>query len=76
MHPDDQERFQKLFEKSVALKRGWHNSVICWLHKNGSVRYFESSARAIKDDEGHLTGFAGIDRDITKLSRVAEALER
>ncbi len=74
MHPKDRERFQKLFHRSVGQKRGWKNAVICWLHKDGGVRFLESNAKPILDDKGHLLGFTGIDRDITKRRQAVEAL--
>lgn len=69
MHPDDHERFQKHCHKVVEQKHGWENAVIRWLHKDGTVRLFESNAQPILDDDGHLVGFNGIDRDITESRR-------
>jgi PAS domain S-box-containing protein len=40
-----------------------------WLHKDGTVRLFESNAKPILDSEGSLIGFNGIDRDITESKR-------
>jgi len=73
MHPEDRQRFQKLYQRSVELKRGWKNAIIRWLHKDGTVRFFESTAQPLLNAEGDLFGFTGIDRDITESKRAGEA---
>lgn len=73
MHPEDQKRFQKLFHRKVEQKRGWKNQTVCWFHKDGRIRYLESSAQPILDAEGHLIGFTGMDRDITETERAKKS---
>ena len=46
-------------------KEGWEGLTLKWHHKDGSVRYLESTCRPNFDGEGNLTGFSGLDRDIT-----------
>jgi PAS domain S-box-containing protein len=74
MPPEDRERFQELFQKSVEQKRGWINMSISRSHKDGSIRFLESTAQAIQDAEDRLIGFIGIDRDITKRKQAVEGL--
>jgi len=74
MPPEDRKRFEALFKKSVEQKRGWLNTSICRVHKDGSFRFLESIAQAILDEEDRLVGFIGIDRDITKRKQAADAL--
>jgi PAS domain S-box-containing protein len=74
MHPEDRDVIRQKFKRSVEEKRGWKGSVIRWLHKDGSVRYFETTAQPILDSRGDLIGFSGIDRDITQRKRTEEAL--
>ena len=76
MHPEDQELSQRLFQQAVEQKRGWKNAVARMIHKDGSVRFFESSAQPIIDAEGRLVGFTGIDRDITERKRAEGALRK
>jgi len=45
MHPEDHNRVQVLIQRSVEQKSGWEGIAIRWLHKDGSVRYFESAAQ-------------------------------
>ncbi|MCK5840810.1 MAG: PAS domain S-box protein [Candidatus Sabulitectum sp.] len=74
MHPDDLESGRELVVNAVKRKSGWSNVEIRWLHKDGSVRVFESSARPLFDLNGEMTGFTGIDRDITEHKKAQEAL--
>ncbi|MFC1936172.1 PAS domain S-box protein [Chloroflexota bacterium] len=74
IHPDDQERIGELVRKSVAKKIGWKEIAIRWVHKDGSVVYFESTAQPYFEEDGNLEGFSGIDRDITRRVEVEEAL--
>jgi len=59
---------------AVKRKCGWSNVEIRWIHKDGSLRVFESSARPLFDLDGEMTGFTGIDRDITEHKKAQEAL--
>ena len=66
MHPEDRERDRKFFKRSVAEKKGWKHFVARWYHKDGTVRFLESTAKPVLDSQGGLVGFTGIARDITK----------
>ena len=76
MHPDDKDGIQKTFQESVDQKKGWSDLVIRWIHKDGSIRYFESSAHPVFDGDDNLIGFNGIDRDITDRKQILERTER
>jgi PAS domain S-box-containing protein len=76
MHPDDQELTRDMVRRSTEQKTGWQGVAIRWLHKDGSVRHFESTAQPILDNQRKLTGFSGIDRDITVRKRAGEELQR
>jgi len=58
----------------IEKKEGWKNSVICCRHKDGTLKFLESTAQPSFDSKGNLTGFIGIDRDITDRKRAEEAL--
>lgn len=76
MHPDDLEASRIMFAESVKHKSGWSNVEIHWMHQDGSVRVFESSARPLFDADGEVIGFTGIDRDITEHTKAQEALSK
>ncbi|MBU1148206.1 MAG: PAS domain S-box protein, partial [Candidatus Omnitrophica bacterium] len=65
MHPEDRKSTQKWFQNAQKQKRGWRGSVIRWQHKDKSIRFLETIAEPILDAKGNLTGFTGIDRDVT-----------
>jgi len=62
------------FESSIEKKKGWKNSVIRCRHKDGTIKFLESTAQPSFDSKGNLTGFIGIDRDITERKRTEVAL--
>ena len=76
IHPEDLKRTQKWFQNAKKLKRGWRGTVIRWLHKDKSIRFLETIAEPIFDAKGDLTGFTGIDRDITVRKQADEALQK
>ncbi len=75
MHEDDRKMVEAKLPQLIAEKCGWHDLVIRWRHKNGTWRYLESTAVPILDSKGELTGFRGIDRDITERRQAEDALK-
>lgn len=65
VHKEDLLLMKELLSRSIALKTGWSNIVMRWMHKDGTYRYLESSAVPMLDQSGSLYGFQGTDRDIT-----------
>ena len=76
IHPDDRDRVQKWFQNAKKQKRGWKGTVIRWQHKDKSIRFLETIAEPIFDNRGNLTGFTGIDRDVTDRKKSEEALQK
>jgi PAS domain S-box-containing protein len=72
--PDDQQQVSDLVQKSIAQKTGWKGIVIRWIHKDGSIRYFESNAQPFFDQHGNLEGFCGVDREVTRRVEAEDAL--
>jgi len=72
IHPDDKDIIQKILQESADHKKGWSDLIIRWIHKDGSIRYFEGSGHPIFDVDDNLTGFNGIDRDITDRKQAEE----
>ncbi len=75
MHPGDAEWIQDMLGECVAQKKGWSQLAIRWLHKDGTVKVFESSAQPLLNEEGDVIGFAGIDRDITSQKESEKLLQ-
>jgi PAS domain S-box-containing protein len=65
MHDEDRQMVEESFPNWIAERKGWRNLVIRWKHKDGSLRFLESNAEPAFDINGKITGFRGVDRDIT-----------
>lgn len=76
LHPEDRTELIRRFEEHVKNKTGWSSWVLHFLHKDGSSRYLESSAAPVVDAHGFLTGFHGIDRDVTARLQFQKELAR
>lgn len=76
MYSEDRKRNLKWFQKAKKQRRGWKGSVVRWQHKDKSIRFLETIAEPIIDDNGDLRGFTGIDRDITVRKQAKEALRK
>ncbi len=76
LHPDDKPLLLATLINSTAKRSGWKSLVLRWRHADGSYRHLDSSAVAIIDQQGELTGFQGIDRDITERLAMENAVQR
>jgi PAS domain S-box-containing protein/putative nucleotidyltransferase with HDIG domain len=76
MHDEDRQTVEANLPQWINEKRGWRNLILRWRHKDGSWRWLESSAVPIFDAAGELTGFRGVDRDITERKQAEEELKR
>ncbi|MEJ2658989.1 MAG: PAS domain S-box protein, partial [Desulfobacterales bacterium] len=73
---EDQSNVQRWFQNAKEQKRGWKGTVVRWQHRDKSIRYLETIAEPILDSMGNLTGFTGIDRDVTLRKQSEEALKK
>lgn len=76
LHPEDRARFAQLLAESVQRRTGWHGVVLRWRDQQGGTRSLESNAVACFDEQGGLTGFRGVDRDITDRRRDEDRIRR
>jgi PAS domain S-box-containing protein len=74
-HPEDAAEGRKLFNRCVEKGHGFQNIERRSLTKEGGVIHIESSGIPIADEDGRITGFRGIDRDITKRKIVEKERE-
>jgi PAS domain S-box-containing protein len=74
LHPEDAPRAAEQLAASLASGRGWRGIVLRWRHRDGSWRWLESSAVAVTDADGALSGFRGTDRDVTERRRLEAEL--
>ncbi len=76
VHPEDQPRFAQVFADCLARRSGWRGLVLRWCDANETIRWLESHAVPCLDEHGVLTGFRGVDRDITDRRRDEERIRR
>ena len=74
IHPDDKQKAMEIFERSFAVKQGWSGMIFHWRHKDGSSRWMESNAVALRGANGQFMGLRGTDRDITARKMAEERL--
>ena len=61
----DREELVRAIAEQAERKEGWSAMVVRCLHRDGSLRFLESTATPDLDAEGELIGWRGTDRDVT-----------
>ncbi len=74
IHPDDRARVLEAAEKARNTGRGERLEYRI-RHKDGSWRFLESTASAIRGPEGETEGLVIVNRDITERKRAEEKLD-
>ncbi|MBI5597946.1 MAG: PAS domain S-box protein [Elusimicrobia bacterium] len=75
MPPDEGERVGGLFSGYAASRSGFSLLEHDALTKEGAVRRLECSGRPLLDAGGRLTGYRGIDRDVTEREAALRAAQ-
>ena len=76
MPPEEARRVGEIFATIVEECKPFYNLENINLHKDGRQVVLETSGVPIFDDKGNLTGFRGVDRDITERKRSEEKVRR
>jgi PAS domain S-box-containing protein len=76
IHDEDKEKVEKVIQNCIAERKGWHDLVVRWKHKNGSYYYLESNSLPMFDKKGELQGFRGADRNITERKLAEEKIRK
>src|ERR1700739_33509 len=74
IHPDDRARVQEVSAKASSTGRGEQLEYRI-RHKDGSWRFLESTASAIRSSDGESVGLVIVNRDITQRKRAEDRLE-
>src|SRR5579862_1196197 len=74
IHPDDRARVQEVSAKASSTGRGEQLEYRI-RHKDGSWRFLESAASAIRGSDGDTAGLVIVNRDITQRKRAEDRLE-
>jgi PAS domain S-box-containing protein len=72
----DRARNHPAFELEVATREGRYEEEGWRIRKDGSRFWASVTITAVHDDDGRLTGFAKVTRDLTERKRNEEALEQ
>ncbi len=73
---EDRKRVETKLPELIAAKQGWNNWVLHWRHRDGSIRLLESKAQPLLNANGEMTGYRGIDRDVTLRMQQASKIEQ
>ncbi|MGB0908821.1 MAG: response regulator [Nitrospirales bacterium] len=73
IHPEDQERVKSALPKQL---QGTYHESFRVIRPDGSIRWIESRAFPITNDQGEVYRIAGIEEDITDRKRVEAALQK
>jgi PAS domain S-box-containing protein len=76
MPPEEADRVFKIFNTIRAAREPFHCFENINLHKNGHPVVLETSGLPIFNADGELSGYRGVDRDITQRKRVEEKLRK
>ena len=74
VHPDDRENVRREYEKTTAEQRGFNLDLRMRRH-DGVYRYIRQIAIPRLNPDGSLSGFIGVDVDITELKERADLIE-
>jgi PAS domain S-box-containing protein len=74
--PADRARNHPAFELEVAVREGRYEEEGWRVRKDGSRFWASVTITAVHDEEGRLTGFAKVTRDLTERKRNEEALQQ
>jgi two-component system, sensor histidine kinase and response regulator len=65
IHRNDLDDYRDTRRQALQSMQGWRNQVWRWRTRNGDYVSLESSSAPIFNSDGQLSGFQGVDRDIT-----------
>ncbi len=75
MTPDEAERVRAMFQEIASSGRPFERLQNVNIHKDGKLVVLDTSGVPILDANGNLSGYRGIDRDITDSKRAEEELK-
>ena len=75
MHPDESGKNRKYFLEAGARCKPFYRFENAMLHKNNCTIVFETSGSPVVNEQGELTGYRGIARDITERKQAEQALK-
>ncbi len=74
MDPASAEEGEAIFAETLSKQKPFKNLVDRFVHRDGSIIILEASGRPVIGDNGELTGYRGVCRDITQRMNTDETL--
>lgn len=74
VHPDDAERVQRDFDRTIANKEEFIHEFRV-IHPDGQLRWIAARGRPIEDEQGNVIKMIGVNYDISDRKRNEEALQ-
>ena len=76
IHPHDARVFREFLKQ--VLRTGERLASVDYRirHRDGTIRWLTSKGSPLRDDEGRMTGFVGIGRDVTERKQAEEQIRR
>jgi PAS domain S-box-containing protein len=74
LHPDDRERFRQEWRHEHRDQAGFGNEYR-YQTPDGNITWVRGSAVAVRDDDGDITGYIGVNMDVTEQKRAREELQ-
>jgi two-component system cell cycle sensor histidine kinase/response regulator CckA len=74
MPEEEAEKIRKFFNEKIAIKEPFYGLENMNRHKDGHLVVLETNGIPVFDQNGKLTGYRGIDRNITERKHMIEAL--
>jgi PAS domain S-box-containing protein len=65
MLDEDRREVEARMPRLIDEQRGWHRWRLRWRHRDGGCKVLESTGAPRFDEHGNLSGFRGIDHDVT-----------
>jgi len=76
MQPEEAARVGAIFAETTARRKTFRDLDNTHVHKDGSLRYVQTSGTPILGDDGGLLGYRGLDKDMTAKTLAELALAR
>ncbi|NTV29214.1 MAG: PAS domain S-box protein [Candidatus Omnitrophica bacterium] len=76
LHPQERDQMEQSLRAGFASKQVFRDFIKSIVHRSGQKVLLSTNAMPVLDEQGNLTGYRGLDRDITEARNAEEALRK